>query len=584
MTDFEGRGDNRRLRSAMSFTVSACVHGSVLAWVAFSGPAAPHKPALSLYDQEIRPFEKKIVWYRFSEKLPDVSPSVASADGRPLRARVRADQTMVAAEKDDPTPGPMVWAPEPPPVPKPEPPKIELPNVIAVAPAKVLKPFVTPPDLIKQETPSNLPDAPDVQSKVDAPPLVMEVRSTRPRKKFEPPREIARTEPDPKLPDAPELHAKNLEVAPLPVETKGAKPAPRAFVPPPEVRLARQAGLLLPEAPELHATVVEPNALPFAPGARPRPRDFVPPASRTRKDAPVFLDSPPEAGVRTIVVKETALPRGFVPPPSRPMDRTAPAIGTEAPAVNAVPTPGAETTLAIVGLNPAKTREMPSPPASRPSGFSAGPEARTDGSSSTNNGMTLLNVPGLTVRNGSKSTEPTMLGAPFSPTSRENLMAAARLPGASPTITRTPEETIPKPVEAPDPRLSGRVIYTIAIQMPNVTSYSGSWQVWFAEREPIPGLKVDMRAPVPLKKVDPKYVASAAADRVEGIIRLAAMIRRDGHVEQIKLLHHLDDRLDRTAEEALAKWEFAPAARNGVPVDVDAVFEIPFHLAPRPTR
>ena len=65
---------------------------------------------------------------------------------------------------------------------------------------------------------------------------------------------------------------------------------------------------------------------------------------------------------------------------------------------------------------------------------------------------------------------------------------------------------------------------------------------------------------------------------------MAAMIRRDGHVEQIKLLHHLDDRLDRTAEEALAKWEFAPAARNGVPVDVDAVFEIPFHLAPRPTR
>ena len=47
---------------------------------------------------------------------------------------------------------------------------------------------------------------------------------------------------------------------------------------------------------------------------------------------------------------------------------------------------------------------------------------------------------------------------------------------------------------------------------------------------------------------------------------------------------HLDDRLDRTAQEALAKWEFSPALRNGRAVDVDAVFEIPFHLAPRPTK
>jgi len=52
----------------------------------------------------------------------------------------------------------------------------------------------------------------------------------------------------------------------------------------------------------------------------------------------------------------------------------------------------------------------------------------------------------------------------------------------------------------------------------------------------------------------------------------------------ISLLQHLDDRLDRSAEEALGKWRFQPAVRNGVPVDVDAVFEIPFNLAPRAAR
>jgi periplasmic protein TonB len=68
---------------------------------------------------------------------------------------------------------------------------------------------------------------------------------------------------------------------------------------------------------------------------------------------------------------------------------------------------------------------------------------------------------------------------------------------------------------------------------------------------------------------------------VEGIVRLSAIIRKDGRVESVELLKHLDDRLDKSAEEALGKWQFQPALRDGSPVDVDAVFEIPFRLAPR---
>ena len=44
----------------------------------------------------------------------------------------------------------------------------------------------------------------------------------------------------------------------------------------------------------------------------------------------------------------------------------------------------------------------------------------------------------------------------------------------------------------------------------------------------------------------------------------------------------MDDRLDRSAEEALAKWQFEPAFRAGRAVDVDAVFEIPFTPGPPP--
>jgi protein TonB len=74
------------------------------------------------------------------------------------------------------------------------------------------------------------------------------------------------------------------------------------------------------------------------------------------------------------------------------------------------------------------------------------------------------------------------------------------------------------------------------------------------------------------------------ADRVEGNVRLIAVIRKDGRVDAVRLLRHLDDRLDQSAEEAMGKWQFEPALRNGQPVDVDALIEIPFRLAPAPKR
>jgi protein TonB len=140
-------------------------------------------------------------------------------------------------------------------------------------------------------------------------------------------------------------------------------------------------------------------------------------------------------------------------------------------------------------------------------------------------------------------------------------------------------------VRAPDPRLDGRAVYAISIQMPNVTSFSGSWLVWFAERSPLTAAPPpDMQSPVALRKVDPKYFRETIHERVEGTVRLFAVIRKDGQVDAIEILHGIDGRLDRSAAEALAKWQFAPAKRDGIPVDVDAIFEVPFRLAPTAAR
>jgi protein TonB len=165
------------------------------------------------------------------------------------------------------------------------------------------------------------------------------------------------------------------------------------------------------------------------------------------------------------------------------------------------------------------------------------------------------------------------------PTSPANLLAAAR--AAPPAVAASAEQTAAVRVAAaPDPYLEGRAVYALSVQMPNVTSYSGSWILWFAERGRAGSPGAVLSPPVPLRKVDPKYIPSAAAERVEGRVRLAAVIRSDGRVDSVVLLRAVDERLDRSAEEALRKWLFEPAQRGGQPVDVDAVVEIPFRLAP----
>jgi TonB family protein len=531
-------GEQSRLRSSVSFAVSACIHSWALAWVILGGSAAPERPK-SIYDQEILPNEKKIVWYSLRDKLPEISPPDASTDARVPRALHKAPQIMVAGKKDDPQPAQLIWTPIPEvATPSPAP----LPNVVAVAPPpKLIRPFVAPP--------AEPPPAPAA----------------------------------PVLPDAPKVAAAAVPNTAAPVPGAGAKPQPRAFTPPPDVRLQKQAAILLPEAPAT-AMVVEPNALPFSgAGPKPQPRAFVPPSStRPGTATGVALPAIPEVGSVAAPAPGGLgkVPRAFLPPPSRPAPNgQAPGISGEAPPVPGTAGVPSEATLAIVGLNPAKTTDVPPPPGSRTASFSAGPELRVNGGAGGGS-PTLVNVPGLIVKGGPKDAEPTLM-APFSPTSKENLIAAARY---ARTLPPKPieEPAAPRVTEAPDPRLAGRVVYTVAIQMPNVTSYSGSWLVWFAEHEPVPGAAPpQVKPPVPLRKVDPKYIAAAAADRVEGKVRLFGIIRRDGHVDGVALLLHLDNRLDATAIEALTKWEFEPALRNGKPVDVDAVFEIPFRLAPR---
>ena len=223
-----------------------------------------------------------------------------------------------------------------------------------------------------------------------------------------------------------------------------------------------------------------------------------------------------------------------------------------APALDASATSGS-LTAAIVGLKPADQLTQ-LPDAAHSAQFSSGPKLTQDGGKGEPVETARIFVPDLMIRDGAISPSDATLvkrivKAAAAPTSDANLAEASKSAPVLRSEVRLPG--VAQVPSAPDPRLSGRIIYMVAIQMPNVTSLLGSWTMWFADREPMPGQVREMRPPVPTHKVDPKYVASAAAERVEGNVQLSAVIRRDGRVESIAVLQHLDDRLDFSAMQAL---------------------------------
>jgi len=200
---------------------------------------------------------------------------------------------------------------------------------------------------------------------------------------------------------------------------------------------------------------------------------------------------------------------------------------------------------------------------------------------------------GIFISGGSgASTSPTS-GLGIGPASREagnplpsRPVSRARItPEGSKSLTADAEgaaQAVPKLGLSPQEALGSKRVYTLHVNMPNLTSASGSWVLNFAElNETAPGGYMnpgisELAGPTPLRKVDPKYPPELRASHVDGEVVLYAIIRKDGSVDSIQLVHSVDPHLDANAMEALAQWKFRPAEKHGEPVDLEAVVHIPF--------
>jgi TonB family protein len=97
--------------------------------------------------------------------------------------------------------------------------------------------------------------------------------------------------------------------------------------------------------------------------------------------------------------------------------------------------------------------------------------------------------------------------------------------------------------------------------------------------EKIYSVEDGIRAPAILYHPMPPYTEEARENRVEGILLLQVIIRKDGSVDSIKVLRGLGYGLDESAiRTIMEKWRFQPGTLNEQPVDVKANLEVSFRL------
>ena len=166
-----------------------------------------------------------------------------------------------------------------------------------------------------------------------------------------------------------------------------------------------------------------------------------------------------------------------------------------------------------------------------------------------------------------------------------NLIASVRPPRVSAPARTMHAESASKLSAAEREVFGDRKFYSLTLNMPNLNSGGGSWVIRFAELDHNPSKDPNAPAenisqPAATRKVDPAYPLQLMRENVAGTVILYAIIHADGSVGNVRVLRGVDERLDQFASQAIAQWQFQPAMKNGIPVDVEATFQIPF----RPTR
>ncbi len=156
----------------------------------------------------------------------------------------------------------------------------------------------------------------------------------------------------------------------------------------------------------------------------------------------------------------------------------------------------------------------------------------------------------------------------------------------SPPPVTLPPTPLPPPVDAP------RIDAVISVQTPPAPAAVAEQN----DRPTSPSSAAPSNAPSPpavenagdmsstmISATPPRYPSESRRFREQGVVVLRVILGLDGRVSDIRVSkssgHH---RLDQAALSAVRRWRWSPTKRNGAPVIVQGLVEIPFILQEKP--
>ncbi|HWF91139.1 MAG TPA: energy transducer TonB [Terriglobales bacterium] len=255
----------------------------------------------------------------------------------------------------------------------------------------------------------------------------------------------------------------------------------------------------------------------------------------------------------------------------------------------------------LIALNLHPSVQVAPPQGNRRGTFAATPQGKKDSSGAPDEGISRtdnpqansspnsrinalpsglhVGVPEITKRNAgteSNGSSGTASSNSAPPKSDEHPLVASVTP---PRVSGRPAKEVPQEAasEADRKLFAGRRFYSMAMNFANLNSGGGSWILHFAELKDSP--KGDLMAPEIEHQVDPAYPTDLMRHNVHGTVVLSAIVGRDGSVSDVQVVESVDDRLDEYARQALSKWHFRPATKNGNPVALTMIVRVPFRPA-----
>ena len=265
---------------------------------------------------------------------------------------------------------------------------------------------------------------------------------------------------------------------------------------------------------------------------------------------------------------------------------SAPEVGaTQVTAAN-----GASSALIALSANPAPPAPVEPPHGNLAARVSISPDGKQPGAPANSGNGAGKSAVGISISGGDPSSSAAGGAGKISAPVRK-LMTRPEPKGESEDVaerTGPPDFAALPPGAKPEAVFADKKVYTLNVNMPNLNSATGSWILNFSElhdgseNRHHAQQSEALSGPVPIQKVDPRYPPTLISERVTGEVVLYAVIRRDGSVDSIQLVRGVDQQLDANAIRALRQWKFRPGAKQGSPVELEAIVHIPFRLPEYP--